>query len=73
MAGVATTCEECEGRRFEASMLEHHLARRDISEVIAMPVSEALAFFGGGVAHTPFGHTILARLANVGLGYLTDA
>jgi len=71
MAGVATTCEECEGRRFEASVLEHHLTGRDISEVLGMPVSEALAFFGGGEAHTPSAHAILAWLADVGLGYLT--
>ncbi len=71
MAGVATTCEECEGRRLEASVLEHHLTGRDISEVLGMPVSGALAFFGGGEAHTPSAHAILARLADVGLGYLT--
>jgi excinuclease UvrABC ATPase subunit len=71
MAGVATTCEECEGKRFEASVLEYHLGGRDISEVLAMPVTEAEAFFGAGEAHTPAAHAILARLADVGLGYLT--
>ncbi|MGJ7906375.1 ATP-binding cassette domain-containing protein [Actinopolyspora sp. H202] len=71
MAGVATTCEECEGNRFQASVLEHHLGGRDISEVLAMPVAEAQEFFGSGEARTPAAHRILARLADVGLGYLT--
>ncbi|GLX51228.1 ABC transporter [Streptomyces hygroscopicus subsp. hygroscopicus] len=71
MAGVATTCEECEGRRFDASVLEYRLGGRDISEVLAMPVAEAAEFFGAGEAHTPAAHRILGRLADVGLGYLT--
>jgi excinuclease UvrABC ATPase subunit len=71
MAGVATTCEECEGKRFEASVLDYHLGGRDISEVLAMPVTEAGEFFGGGESHTPAAHVILERLADVGLGYLT--
>ncbi|WP_432536453.1 ATP-binding cassette domain-containing protein [Kineococcus arenarius] len=71
VAGVATTCEECEGRRFQASVLEHRLGGKDISEVLAMPVSEALEFFGAGEARTPAAHRVLARLADVGLGYLT--
>ncbi|MGM0344812.1 ATP-binding cassette domain-containing protein [Streptomyces sp. Adlamb9] len=71
MAGVATTCEECEGRRFEASVLRYRLGGRDISEVLAMPVAEAAEFFGAGEAHTPAAHRILGRLADVGLGYLT--
>ncbi len=71
MAGVATTCEECEGKRFEASVLDHHLGGRDISEVLAMSVTEAQAFFGSGVARTPAAHAILDRLADVGLGYLS--
>jgi excinuclease UvrABC ATPase subunit len=71
MAGVATTCEDCEGKRFEASVLDHHLGGRDISEVLAMSVSEAWEFFGAGEAHTPAAHVILGRLADVGLGYLT--
>jgi excinuclease UvrABC ATPase subunit len=71
MAGVATICEECEGKRFDASVLEYHLGGRDISEVLAMPVSEALEFFGAGEARTPAAHVILGRLADVGLGYLT--
>ncbi|MER6138834.1 excinuclease ABC subunit UvrA [Streptomyces sparsogenes] len=71
MAGVATTCEECEGKRFQASVLEYRLGGRDISEVLAMPVTEAQEFFGAGEARTPAAHTILGRLADVGLGYLT--
>jgi excinuclease UvrABC ATPase subunit len=71
MAGVATTCEECEGKRFEASVLEYHLGGRDISEVLAMSVTEAGEFFGTGEARTPAAHTILGRLADVGLGYLS--
>jgi excinuclease ABC A subunit len=71
MAGTATTCELCEGKRFDAAVLEHHLGGKDISEVLAMPVAEAEAFFGAGEARTPAAHRILARLADVGLGYLT--
>ena len=70
MAGVATTCEDCEGKRFQASVLDHHLGGRDISEVLAMSVTEAEEFFGAGEARTPAAHAILARLADVGLGYL---
>jgi excinuclease UvrABC ATPase subunit len=71
MAGAATTCEECEGRRFDASVLEYTLAGKDISEVLAMPVAQALEFFGAGDARTPAAATVLERLADVGLGYLT--
>ncbi len=71
MAGVAVTCEECEGKRFDASVLDYHLGGRDISEVLAMPVAEARDFFGDGEARTPAAHAILGRLADVGLGYLT--
>jgi excinuclease UvrABC ATPase subunit len=71
MAGVATTCEECEGKRFQASVLDYHLGGRDISEVLAMSVTEAEEFFGPGEAHTPAAHAILERLADVGLGYLS--
>ena len=71
MAGVATTCEECEGKRFQASVLEYHLGGRDISEVLAMSVSEAEEFFGDGAARTPAAHAILDRLADVGLGYIS--
>ena len=70
MAGVATTCEVCEGKRFMASVLEHHLGGRDISEVLAMSVTEAEEFFRSGEARTPAAHAVLARLADVGLGYL---
>ncbi|MFF3171239.1 ATP-binding cassette domain-containing protein [Streptomyces sp. NPDC057900] len=71
MAGVATVCEECEGKRFLASVLEYRLGGRDISEVLAMSVTEAEEFFGSGEAHTPAAHRILDRLADVGLGYLS--
>ncbi|MET9503749.1 excinuclease ABC subunit UvrA [Streptomyces sp. NPDC006622] len=71
MAGVATTCEDCEGKRFQAAVLDHHLGGRDISEVLAMPVAEAEEFFGSGEAHTPAAQRVLGRLADVGLGYLT--
>jgi len=71
MAGVATPCEDCEGKRFQASVLEHKLGGRDISEVLAMSVTEARAFFGSGKAHTPAAHAILDRLADVGLSYLS--
>ena len=71
MAGVASTCEECEGKRYQAAVLEYHLGGRDISEVLAMPVTEAGAFFADGEARTPAAHAVLARLADVGLGYLS--
>lgn len=71
MAGVATTCEDCEGKRFDASVLEYRLGGRDISEVLAMPVTEAREFFAAGEARTPAAHRILERLSDVGLGYLT--
>ena len=71
MAGVATVCEECEGKRFQASVLEYQFGGRDISEVLAMSVTEAEEFFGDGEAHTPAAHKILERLADVGLGYLS--
>ena len=71
MASVATVCEECEGKRFEASVLKYHLGGRDISEVLAMSVIEAGPFFGAGEARTPAAHAILERLADVGLGYLS--
>jgi excinuclease UvrABC ATPase subunit len=70
-ASVATTCEVCEGKRFEASVLEHRLGGRDISEVLAMSVTEAGEFFGDGQARTPAAHVILGRLSDVGLGYLS--
>ena len=71
MATVASTCEECEGKRFDASVLEYKLGGRDISEVLAMSVTEAEEFFGAGEAQVPAAHKILERLADVGLGYLS--
>ena len=71
MAGVATPCEECEGKRFSAAVLEHRLGGLDISQVLAMPVSEAAVFFASGEARTPAAQAVLDRLADVGLGYLT--
>ncbi|MGW1430149.1 ATP-binding cassette domain-containing protein [Streptomyces sp. NPDC002431] len=70
MAGVATPCEECEGKRFQASVLDHLLGGRDISEVLAMSVAEAEEFFAEGEARIPAAHRILERLVDVGLGYL---
>jgi excinuclease UvrABC ATPase subunit len=71
MAGVAATCEDCEGKRFQSSVLEYRLGGRDISEVLAMPVTEAREFFASGEARTPAAVVILKRLVDVGLGYLT--
>src|SRR3712207_1082676 len=71
MATVESTCEECEGKRFQAAVLEYTLAGRNIAEVLAMSVTEAEEFFGTGEARTPAAHTILDRLADVGLSYLT--
>jgi len=70
MAVVATTCDECDGKRFQASVLTHHLGGRDISEVLAMSVTEAAEFFGAGEARAPAAEAVLDRLADVGLGYL---
>jgi excinuclease ABC A subunit len=70
MAGVATVCDECGGKRFQAEVLDHTFGGKDISEVLAMPVTEAGEFFGTGDAKTPAAHRILTRLADVGLGYL---
>jgi excinuclease UvrABC ATPase subunit len=71
MAGVATPCEVCEGKRFQAEVLEFTFGGKDISEVLAMPVTEAEEFFGAGDAKTPVAHRILTHLADVGLGYLS--
>ncbi len=71
METFSSTCEECGGKGFEASVLEYELAGKDISEVLAMPVAEARAFFGEGEARTPAAQKVLQRLENVGLGYLT--
>jgi excinuclease UvrABC ATPase subunit len=71
MASVAAPCEECEGKRFQAEVLEYEFGGRDISEVLAMSVAEAEEFFGDGKGQIPAAHKILERLADVGLGYLT--
>ncbi|MFC9962521.1 ATP-binding cassette domain-containing protein [Streptomyces nigra] len=71
MQSVATTCEDCGGKRFDASVLEYRLGGRDISEVLAMPVTEAEEFFREGEARIPAAHRIVQRMADVGLGYLT--
>ncbi|WP_437668832.1 ATP-binding cassette domain-containing protein [Sorangium sp. So ce131] len=70
MAGVTTVCEDCEGRRFQASVLEYRLAGRNIAEVLDLSVDDAVGFFGAGEARTPAAHAILQRMADVGLGYL---
>ncbi|MDR6572756.1 excinuclease UvrABC ATPase subunit [Curtobacterium sp. 320] len=71
MAGIATPCAECGGKRFDQSVLEFRLGGKDISEVLAMPVADAAAFFAAGESRIPAAHAILARLVDVGLGYLT--
>ncbi|WP_438032509.1 ATP-binding cassette domain-containing protein [Sorangium sp. So ce204] len=70
MAGVTTVCEDCEGRRFQASVLEYRLGKLNIAEVLDLSVAEAVGFFGAGKGHTPAAHAILQRMADVGLGYL---
>ncbi|MCP2314937.1 Excinuclease UvrABC ATPase subunit [Nocardia amikacinitolerans] len=70
MAGVESPCEDCEGKRFQPAVLEYKLGGRDISEVLAMSVTEAEDFFGSGEARIPAAHAILDRLVDVGLGYL---
>jgi excinuclease UvrABC ATPase subunit len=70
MAGVATTCDECDGKRFQTSVLDYHLGGRDIAQVLAMPVVDAHEFFATGDARIPAAHKILTHLADVGLGYL---
>jgi excinuclease UvrABC ATPase subunit len=71
MATVSSTCEVCEGKRFDALVLDYHLGGRDISEVLAMSAAQAAEFFAEGEARTPAAHAILTRLVDVGLGYLT--
>ena len=71
MAGVATTCEDCAGKRFQPAVLAYRFGGRNISEVLAMSVLEAREFFGAGKAGTPAAHAILERLADVGLGYIS--
>jgi excinuclease UvrABC ATPase subunit len=70
MTGVTTVCEDCEGRRYQAAVLDYRLGGLNIAEVLDLPVTEAEAFFGAGEARTPAAHAILKRLADVGLGYL---
>jgi excinuclease UvrABC ATPase subunit len=70
MAGVTTVCEECAGRRFQASVLEYKFGGLDIAEVFDLSVEAAVKFFGAGKAHTPAALAILQRMADVGLGYL---
>src|SRR6266540_2548540 len=74
MAGVTTVCEECGGRRFQASVLEYRLGGKNIAEVLDLPVADAVGFFGAGgqgaSPGTPAAHAILQRMADVGLGYL---
>ncbi len=71
MAGVATTCQECDGKRFDAAVLDYTLGGKNISEVLTMSVSQAVQFFDAGQARTPAAHAVLDRLADVGLGYLS--
>ncbi|GGU38426.1 ATP-binding cassette domain-containing protein [Lentzea flava] len=71
MATIESPCDVCEGKRFDQAVLEFKFGGKDIAEVLAMPVSEAVEFFGAGEARTPAAHAILARLADVGLGYLS--
>jgi excinuclease UvrABC ATPase subunit len=70
MAGVTTVCEDCEGRRFQASVLNYRLGGLNIAEVLDQPVEDAVGFFEAGKAHSPAAHAILRRMAGVGLGYL---
>jgi excinuclease UvrABC ATPase subunit len=71
MASITTTCEVCEGKRFSADVLKYTFGGKDISEVLALPVSEALEFFADGDAKTPAAHKILQNLTDVGLGYIS--
>jgi excinuclease UvrABC ATPase subunit len=70
MAGVTTVCEDCEGRRFQASVLDYRLGGLNIAEVLDLSVNDAVGFFAAGEARTPAAHAILERMADVGLGYL---
>jgi excinuclease UvrABC ATPase subunit len=70
MAGVTTVCEDCEGRRFQASVLDYRLGKLNIAEVLDLPVDDAVVFFDTGDAQVPAAHAILRRMADVGLGYL---
>ncbi|MBM4523071.1 ATP-binding cassette domain-containing protein [Rhodococcus hoagii] len=70
MAGVSTPCEVCEGKRFQAEVLDYKFGGKDINEVLTMSVAQAEEFFGAGDAKLPAAHKILARLVDVGLGYI---
>ena len=70
MAGVTTVCEDCEGRRFQAAVLDYRFGKLNIAEVLDLPVADAVGFFGAGKTQTPAAHAILQRMADVGLGYL---
>ncbi|RKH59112.1 excinuclease ABC subunit UvrA [Corallococcus llansteffanensis] len=70
MAGVTTVCEDCEGRRFQAAVLDYRLGGLNIAEVLDLPAADAVAFFGAGEARTPAAHAILKRMTDVGIGYL---
>ncbi len=70
MAEVSTVCEDCEGRRFDASVLRYKLGGRDIAEVLDLSAREALDFFGAGEARTPAAQAILRRMVDAGIGYL---
>ncbi|MEE2032597.1 excinuclease ABC subunit UvrA [Rhodococcus chondri] len=70
MAGVATPCEVCDGKRFMVEVLEYKFGGKDISEVLEMSVAQAEEFFGSADAKIPAAHKILVRLADVGLGYI---
>ncbi len=70
MAGVTTVCEDCAGKRFQASVLDYRFGGLNIAEVLDLPVKDAVDFFGAGKAQTPAAHAILQRMADVGLGYL---
>ena len=71
MATVESPCEVCEGKRFDASVLDYKLGGKDISEVLSMPMSEALEFFGPGDSSVPPAHKLLVHLNDVGLGYIS--
>ena len=70
MAGVSTPCEDCEGRRFQATVLDYRFGGRNIAEVLDLPVEDAVLFFGDGKASIPQAHAILKRMVDVGLGYI---
>ena len=71
LATVESPCEDCAGKRFDTVVLGYRFGGRNIAEVLAMPVVEALEFFGAGDTRIPAAHKVLDRLDDVGLGYLT--